>query len=204
MFLLGFIADPIINIYLDPYGSLSPLSGSRTVYYEDESSSWLEHFIKGFAGLGLLSFLKVVLTSPWQWFNLRHSGIVGGTARGGTTGRDRMANISWLVVLIGVGTFLFVGDLRIPQIHVTDLLPRLCGRACVLGAAVLWRKQVSGLWTCRGMTATMTKKNMCRTALPLPLIASECHCVEKDNKRCCKCGITYQNTIFSYFCTRNV
>ena len=116
MFLLGFVADPIINLYLDPYSTLAsaPLSKLSTkieplLADDDDVPSWTEHFIKGLASLGLLSFIKVLLAlSPWQWWNLRSSGIISGGGRAGGSGRDRLASISWLVVLIGVGTFLWV------------------------------------------------------------------------------------------------
>ena len=116
MFLLGFVADPIINLYLDPYSTLSsvPLptrSGKvEPLFPDDEPAGWIEHFIKGLASLGLLSFVKVLFAmSPWQWWNLRSSGLMGGSGRhAGGSGRDRLASISWIVVLIGVGTFLWV------------------------------------------------------------------------------------------------
>ncbi|KAI9869350.1 MAG: hypothetical protein M1813_000139 [Trichoglossum hirsutum] len=115
MFLLGFIADPIINLYLDPYTTVSsvPLTkfGTRSepIVVENEPASWFEHFLKGLASLGLLSFVKVLwMLGPSGWWNLRSSGLIGGGGRAaGGTGRDRLASISWLVVLIGVGTFLW-------------------------------------------------------------------------------------------------
>lgn len=113
LFLFGFVADPIINLYLDPYSFLSSASSSnfklKPAPKDDNVTSWLEHFLKGFASLGLLSFVKFLFAlSPWQWWNLRSSGIMSGGGRAGGTGRDRLANISWVVVLIGVGTFLWV------------------------------------------------------------------------------------------------
>ena len=115
MFLLGFVADPIINLYLDPYTTISSASLSKLgpkaepLLPIDDEASWTEHFLKGLASLGLLSFIKVLLAlSPWQWWNLRSSGIMAGSGRTGGSGRDRLASISWLVVLIGVGTFLWV------------------------------------------------------------------------------------------------
>jgi hypothetical protein len=112
MFLLGFVADPIINLYLDPYTTItSPLTGEKLepILDPDEQITWSEHFAKGLASLGLLSFIKVLLAmSPWQWWNVRSSGILGGNARTSVTGRDRLQSISWFVVLIGVGTFLWV------------------------------------------------------------------------------------------------
>lgn len=115
MFLLGFVADPIINLYVDPYDTISSAQfwGPNTVREVPVSSnkpvSWLEHFIKGLASLGVLSFLKVLFAlSPWQWWNLRNSGLVGGGRRTTASGRDRVTAISWIVVVIGVGTFLWV------------------------------------------------------------------------------------------------
>ena len=118
MFLLGFIADPIINLYLDPYTTVSsgPLAklGVKTpepIVSDNEPSTWFEHFLKGLASLGLLSFVKVLwMLGPTGWWNLRSSGLIGGgggRAPGGS-GRDRLASISWIVVIIGVGTFLWV------------------------------------------------------------------------------------------------
>ncbi|TKA58188.1 hypothetical protein B0A49_06963 [Cryomyces minteri] len=108
MFVLGFVADPIINLYIDPYSTLSSVPGSQYLDADEDSSSWTEHFVKGLASLGLLGFVKFFFTlGPWQWWNLRNTGLVGGNARAGTTGRDRLANISWVVVLIGIATFLF-------------------------------------------------------------------------------------------------
>lgn len=106
IFLLGFIADPIINLYVDPLETIyytefwepSALSGSKP--------SWLEHLVKGMASLGVLSFLKVLFAfSPWQWWSLRSSGVV---SNGRSTGRNRVASVGWLVILVGVGSFLVV------------------------------------------------------------------------------------------------
>ncbi|KAI9793028.1 MAG: hypothetical protein M1833_000849 [Piccolia ochrophora] len=115
MFLLGFVGDPIINLYLDPYHTISSVNLSKSnikvepVLTDEDEFSWFEHFIKGLASLGLLGFVKVLFAmSPWQWFNLRGSGLMGGSGRpAGASGRDRLASISWIVVLIGVGTFLW-------------------------------------------------------------------------------------------------
>lgn len=114
LFLLGFVADPIMNLYFDPYSTLAsaarfskPGPPIPSLWTDDDEVTWAEHFIKGLASLGLLSFVKVLLAmSPWQYFQARNAGLVGG--RTGANGRDRMANISWLIVMIGVGTFLWV------------------------------------------------------------------------------------------------
>jgi len=70
IFLLGFVADPIINLYLEPSKSISWIWSSEPLVPQPsrrrphtgpdlEPDTWFEHFIKGFASLGLLSFLKV-------------------------------------------------------------------------------------------------------------------------------------------------
>lgn len=105
VFVLGFFADPILNLYFDPWRTLMPwTSSSRGDYFfepEDEPDSWTEHFAKGFAGMGVLGFLKVIVTSPLSYFRI-------GGGRGRATGRDRYEQVSWIIILIGVGTFLAV------------------------------------------------------------------------------------------------
>ncbi len=110
---MGFVADPIINLYIDPYSALSSPSSLKTkiepILTDDDAVTWVEHFIKGLASLGLLGFVKVLFAlSPWQWWNIRSSGIMNGGGRSGNTGRDRLASISWIVVIIGIGTFIWV------------------------------------------------------------------------------------------------
>ncbi|CAI7571643.1 unnamed protein product [Penicillium crustosum] len=93
VFLLGFIADPIIDFYLGPVDIYTELV--------EEDASWLEHFLKGLASLGLLSFLKAIFAlSPFPW-NLR------SVASGRNSGRNRAAQLNWLVVMVGIGTFLW-------------------------------------------------------------------------------------------------
>lgn len=96
IFLLGFVADPVIELYVGPLDN---------EYLElDEDASWLEHFVKGFAALGLTSFLRALFTlSPPFW--IRGSGVV---SNGRSTGRNRAANLNWLVIVAGVATFLWV------------------------------------------------------------------------------------------------
>ncbi|KAJ5540535.1 Zinc finger RING-CH-type [Penicillium frequentans] len=95
IFLLGFVADPVIELYVGPLDD---------EYLElDEDASWLEHFVKGFAALGLTSFLRALFTlSPPFW--IRGSGVV---SNGRSTGRNRAANLNWLVIVAGVATFLW-------------------------------------------------------------------------------------------------
>ena len=117
VFFLGFVADPIINLYVDPVGTLTTNPFSTKPDFEipgleEEEPTWVEHILKGLASLGLLGFIKVIFAmSPWQWYNLRNTGILGGgggrNGRAGT-GRDRLVSISWWLVAVGVITFLLV------------------------------------------------------------------------------------------------
>ncbi|KAI0806389.1 hypothetical protein GGR55DRAFT_203341 [Xylaria sp. FL0064] len=114
VFLLGFVADPILGLWLDPVGTItdSVIPGARFADEDiidlGEADGWFEHLLKGVFSLGLLGFVKAFLAmSPWQWWNLRTSGIVSGGARRAGTGRQRMENINLTLVLIGVLTFLY-------------------------------------------------------------------------------------------------
>ncbi|EEP81417.1 conserved hypothetical protein [Uncinocarpus reesii 1704] len=111
MFVLGFVADPIINLYVDPYETIASGTfweeGDEPIPLVKKAATWPEHFVKGLASLGVLSFLKVIFAvSPWHWWNLRNSGLVGGGRRPGATGRNRVSSVSWIVIVIGVATFL--------------------------------------------------------------------------------------------------
>ena len=91
-------------MYVDPYDTI--LHGGRprgSYIFEDEDASWVEHMTKGIASLGLVGFAKFFFTlSPFQWFNLRIGGR-GRTSMGGN-GRDRLEQIGWLTIMIGVIT----------------------------------------------------------------------------------------------------
>ena len=111
IFFLGFIADPIISLWVDPLGSIAnglsevvaDIEAIRPVEDEDQVT-WSFHFLKGLLSLGLLGLVKTFLvSSPWHWLNVR----VGGRRRGGT-GRDRIESVNWALVVIGVITFLGV------------------------------------------------------------------------------------------------
>lgn len=112
VFVLGFVADPILNLYIDPVGTLTdPLTSLREpalILEDEEEWTWIEHILKGLASLGLLGFVKVVLaSSPWHWYNMRNVVRGGGRAGRANGGRERLENISWHLVLIGVVTFLW-------------------------------------------------------------------------------------------------
>ncbi|CAK4028271.1 ring finger domain-containing [Lecanosticta acicola] len=104
IFLLGFVADPIINMYLDPVNTIATAGGpTGSLIYEDEPATWYEHMAKGLASLGLLGFAKFILTlSPFHWIRMG-----GGRTNVGGTGRDRMQQLSWITLAIGIVTFLY-------------------------------------------------------------------------------------------------
>lgn len=114
MFIMGFIADPIINAYLDPWGYLGWFGGYDMFEYgealrpsDEEPLTWSEHFFKGMAGLGVLGAFKMLFTSPLTyWRSIR----IGGGSNTGrrSTGRDRANDLGWFVIIIGVATTLYV------------------------------------------------------------------------------------------------
>jgi hypothetical protein len=153
VFVLGFFADPIINMYVDPWSYLTPFSSSRYdryVYPDDERSTWYEHFAKGLASMGVLGFLKVLVASPLQFFRF------GGGGRGRNTARDRYEQVSWIIILIGVGTFLVV-RIRVPSTTRFILnCTRLCTKAFAHGAAGLSKEPERESWTSK-VTMMMTR-----------------------------------------------
>lgn len=108
IFFLGFVADPIINMYLDPVNTIATAGGpTGSLIYEDEPTTWAEHFAKGLASLGLLGFVKFFFSlSPFQWFNVRTGGLMGRSNVGGN-GRERLQQLSWITIMIGLLTFLY-------------------------------------------------------------------------------------------------
>jgi len=157
-FVLGFVADPIINLYVDPWSFLSPWSNfSRSDYYyeDNEPFTWYEHFAKGVASMGVLGFFKVLVASPLSYFRM------GGGGRGRTTGRDRYEQISWIIILIGVGTFLTV-CMSSHCIRSTPLNGyRQFIKASAPGAAKRLRKPANESWTSQVvmMMMMMTETN---------------------------------------------
>lgn len=116
IFVLGFVADNIIDLYLDPWGFFfygPPQPRTRTYYgrtaeeiameqaWEKLEASWVFHFFKGFFSLGVIGFVKTMLASPFFFFS------TGGRRRRGN-GRDRYNDMSLVLVLIGAATFIFV------------------------------------------------------------------------------------------------
>lgn len=92
IFIFGYIADPIINLYIDPYSATSTSRLWTPIKVSDvgSESSWLQHFYKGLTSLGVLSFARVLfMANPWHWYNIRNSGLAHGTTRPGATGQER-------------------------------------------------------------------------------------------------------------------
>ena len=110
MFALGFVADPIINLYLDPVHTIASAGGpTESFFFDDEPPGWTEHFVKGLASLGLLGFVKFLLTlSPWHWLNMRNSSVYVPGGRGGVHGgRGRINQLSWVTIVVGIVMFLY-------------------------------------------------------------------------------------------------
>jgi hypothetical protein len=125
LFMLGFVADPIINLWIDPTsavmgfvkGEFEELEEILNYIPDDEPNTWFVHFSKGLLSLGLVGFVKILISlGPLHWWNVR----VGGGRRG--RGRDRLENISWVLVAVGVATFIVVCHLlRPPSPHLPQL-----------------------------------------------------------------------------------
>ncbi|KAF2151801.1 hypothetical protein K461DRAFT_242520 [Myriangium duriaei CBS 260.36] len=108
VFILGYVADPILNFFLESYTVVQdPWDRRRPIYVEEEVNGWVDHFAKGLASLGLLGCAKILLSmNPLSWLNLRSSRLTGG-GRPGATGRHRLRNETWIVVAVGLVTFLW-------------------------------------------------------------------------------------------------
>nr|POE54185.1 e3 ubiquitin-protein ligase march4 [Quercus suber] len=108
MFVLGFVADPIINMYIDPHTTVAKaVEPGASLTFEDESLSWTAHFIKGLGALGLLGFAKVAYTmNPFPTFTVRNLGFYG-RGRPSSIGPERVQQLNWVVVVIGVAAFLW-------------------------------------------------------------------------------------------------
>jgi hypothetical protein len=109
MFVLGFVADPLINLYFDPYETITHGDYWHQVELNelDEESGWTGHFTKGFVTMGLVGFLKTLLANPWNWWTWRPGGMMGGRVRTGNTGQERVINVSWVAVAVGVCTAFY-------------------------------------------------------------------------------------------------
>ncbi|KAL4784076.1 hypothetical protein BJX76DRAFT_348099 [Aspergillus varians] len=104
IFLLGFVADPIINLYIDPVETIYHADyWDGNIISGDNQATWFEHFLKGMASLGLLSFVQVIYgLSPW--FNFRSPTIGRGRTN---NGRSRVSSLTWIVIVVGIGSFLW-------------------------------------------------------------------------------------------------
>ncbi|KAK2591744.1 hypothetical protein QQS21_010565 [Conoideocrella luteorostrata] len=113
LFALGFIADPILDLWFDPVGSITDTVSSVVFGPDDvplheyqDPTTWTDHFTKGLFSLGLIGAIKsFIAMGPWHWINLRAGGLFGSGRRGGT-GRSRMDNFNLLFVAIGAFTFM--------------------------------------------------------------------------------------------------
>ncbi|SZF02552.1 unnamed protein product [Blumeria hordei] len=107
VFLLGFIADPIINLYLNPISTIATVSikEAPTRNIKNNNFSWSTHFLKGFASIGIFGILKSMLAmSSWQLL-FRGFG-VRTSRRRNHAAQDQLGDIPWVMVFIGACAFL--------------------------------------------------------------------------------------------------
>ncbi|KAK7748054.1 hypothetical protein SLS53_001306 [Cytospora paraplurivora] len=111
VFALGFVADPIVNLCSGPMTAvldavtegLDEFEEIRDWIPDEDTETWVDHFSKGILSLGVVGLVKAFVSmNPWDWYNIR----IGGGIRRGGRGRNRLENISWMLVFIGVLTFL--------------------------------------------------------------------------------------------------
>jgi hypothetical protein len=105
IFVFGFIADPIIAVFL---GDLEPLDEIPEEMQEIYDAPWTIHFIKGMASIGLLGFVRVVAL-PSFLFNIRQTIPVRLGGQRGRTGRGDVQNITLVLILTGLVTIMMVG-----------------------------------------------------------------------------------------------
>ncbi|EPS45271.1 hypothetical protein H072_741 [Dactylellina haptotyla CBS 200.50] len=123
VYILGFVADPIINLYVNPWyavegGNFSFTINGFTVYGPTMANrvprtpmgnaaggkvGWLEHMVRGMSALGLIGFAKVLVFSH-HWIRYIFGGPPGVARRG--EGRDRLGQLSWIIIIWGVVNFL--------------------------------------------------------------------------------------------------
>jgi len=102
IFIFGFIADPIIAVFL---GDFDPLDEFPEEMQEIYDAPWTIHFIKGMASIGLLGFVKVVAL-PSFIFNVRQTIPVRLGGQRGRTGRGDIQNITLILILTGLVTIM--------------------------------------------------------------------------------------------------
>ncbi|RDL39009.1 RING protein [Venustampulla echinocandica] len=114
VFLLGFVADPIISLYLEPTATIASITmggGLGALEFEDDVDldldffdGWVVHFVKGLTSIGVLGFVKVLwAVNPFTWWNLRTGGFLGG----GRGRRNRDDSNFTFILIIGIITFMF-------------------------------------------------------------------------------------------------
>ncbi|EGX48034.1 hypothetical protein AOL_s00081g361 [Orbilia oligospora ATCC 24927] len=120
VYILGFVADPIINLYINPWyavdgGNFSFTINGFTVYGPALHNTprsppiprsavgvgIVEHMVRGLSALGLIGFGKVLIFSH-HWIRYIFGG--PGVRRG--DGRDRLGQLSWIIIIWGVVNFL--------------------------------------------------------------------------------------------------
>lgn len=152
IFVFGFIADPIIDLFLGP---IEPLDEVPDELRDINDMPWTIHFIKGMASIGLIGFARVLILPTYLW-NIQSGGGVriGGRRRGG----DRPGNDTVTLILTGLITIMIVGgEFCYMKSMLTDFY-RLCGNGFDFGAEVRSKEPGSVSPMFKEMTMTLKKK----------------------------------------------
>jgi hypothetical protein len=112
LFILGFVADPIISLWLDPVGSVTDaitgvftdVEGLEPLAVNDRPFSLNAHLAKGFVTLGLVGFVKTVIASPIYWVRWGLGGLGGRRRRG----RRDIDDLNWYYIGMGLLTLVAV------------------------------------------------------------------------------------------------
>lgn len=132
LFVLGFIADPLMDLWTDPVGMLvdtfvglddldlddatkrrlhdvlGNTQASGAAVADAAASTWWGHLFKGFLSLGIVGVVKTFLVvSPFTWWNLRGTGFGRARRRAGG-GRAQFESTGWIFIIVGAFTFLGV------------------------------------------------------------------------------------------------
>jgi hypothetical protein len=125
VFLLGFVADPILNLYFEPAATISSIATGHGVGHLDfeddieDYDGWIVHFMKGLTSIGVIGLVKVLFTlNPISWWNIRQTGLVGG----GRGRRERNEGNFSFIIIVGIIAFLFVSGNR-PNFRMYDTNP---------------------------------------------------------------------------------